>query len=202
MTLSGANVNVTNTHNGGVTFFNGGTGVGAAGGGLLFLPGSATTGNFAGGFLTFQSGDGHGTGAGGDITFQAGGGSLSLGTGNGGGVFINAGNGGSTSGNGGGFSLSAGFPLNGDGGLVGLYASDGAGVGNHNGGNVDMYAGVGTGTGTRGYVTFNTFSANYGVATGAGAVTRGAAVGPAAIATAIWIPVLIDGTLTYIEGFR
>jgi hypothetical protein len=73
---------------------------------------------------------------------------------------------------------------------------------NSNGGDFSILLGAKTGSGTRGYLSLrDTNFGSYGVATGAGAVTRGN-VGPSALTLSIWIPILIDGTLTYIEGYR
>jgi len=145
-----------------------------------------------------QSGNGSGTGVGGAYIMQAGNGGA---TGVGGDISLTTGNGGATSGSAGAFTIALGTSTSGAGGIFTLIGGEASGT-NQAGGNIDLYPGDGTGSGAQGYLTLQRQVNAYGVALGAGAVTRSAAVGPAAIATAIWIPVFIDGTLTYIEGFR
>jgi hypothetical protein len=172
--------------------------VSGAGGIFNLTTGSALGGNFGGGNFIMQSGNGHGTGVGGAYIMQSGSGGA---TGVGGDISLTTGNGGATSGSAGAFTIALGTSTSGAGGIFTLIGGEASGT-NQPGGNIDLYPGDGTGTGAQGYLTLQRQVNAYGVALGAGVITRGVATGPAAIATAIWIPIYIDGVLTYIEGFR
>ena len=185
----------------GFTFFAGsGGGTTGAGGTFVLQGGSGTGGNSVGGDVQLNAGSGHGSLTGGNIIENGGVGGA---TGGGGTWTVFSGNGGATSGDGGIANLNSGSGGGGgNGGDFFLSSGNATGV-NKNGGNLQLYMGGKTGSGTRGYWgLFSNDGGSYGVALGTGVITRGVATGPSAITTAIWIPVQVDGVLTYIEGFR
>jgi hypothetical protein len=135
--------------------------------------------NAIGGDITLASGNGGAITRGGDINFLSG-------------------NGGSSAGRPGDIFMNCGTPSANDGGNCGMTASAGVGL-NKSGGSLFLTTGDKTGAGAAGLLFITNTAGTYGVATGAGVVTRGN-VGPGiALTLSRWLPVTVDGTLRYIE---